>query len=680
MTPAGSGAGVHGVGPRSPYTQLVSTAPTDDLVGEILDGRYRVIERLADGGMATVYLALDTRLDREVALKVMRPHLAQDATFRSRFHREARSAARLSHPGVVAVFDQGEDDGRMFLAMEYVPGQTLREVIDTEGALTPRAAIDIMVPVLDALAAAHRAGIIHRDIKPENVILREDGAIKVADFGLARAVTSQTVTSSSGLLLGTVAYLSPEQVERGIADARSDVYAAGLVFFEMLTGSKAFDGDTAINVAYQHVHAGAPRLRSRSPESPEILDEVVAEATSLDPDGRPADAAAFAALVRTARRELTADELDLRPSAAEATTSTLTRTTALPVERRADRRADAAPMAPTAPSASTAASGPSLRDQVRGAPPATAGVAVRTAPPRPRRRAVWPWILVIVSAAIASATAWFFLAGPGAPTIVPAVVGKPAATAESALRTQHLDPTRTEGFSESVTKGLVISTDPKANAEVRRGTAVTVLVSKGPERYVVPTLAGVSLADAQNQITGSNLVVGKITETFSETVGDGQVIATEPKAGIQVKRGTSVALTVSKGRQPIAVENFTGKPYAAAKAALEKAGLVVEEGGPQENSDTVPKDSIIRQEPAGGNLFKGGKVTVIVSKGPVLVAIPGGLIGKQFTEVKGLLEGLGFTVRERQAIPGINFGTVQGLNPSEGTQAPKGTEIVVTTV
>ncbi|MDT0214846.1 Stk1 family PASTA domain-containing Ser/Thr kinase [Rothia sp. ARF10] len=647
----------------------MSTAPTDDLVGEILDGRYRVLERLADGGMASVYLAVDTRLDREVALKVMRPHLAQDEAFRSRFHREARSAARLSHPGVVAVFDQGEDDGRMFLAMEYVPGQTLREVIQAEGALTPRAALDIMLPVLEALAAAHRAGIIHRDVKPENVILREDGAVKVADFGLARAVTSHTVTSSSGLLLGTVSYLSPEQVERGIADARSDVYAAGLVLFEMLTGSKAFDGDTAINVAYQHVHAGAPRLSSRVPDAPEILDELVAAATSRDPDGRPADAAAFAALVRTARRELSADELDDRPTAAEAgaVAATVTRTTALPVDRPSRDRHDAV-------------AAPSLRDQVRGAPPATAGVAVRRSPvTRAQRRALWPWILVVVSAAIASATAWFFIAGPGAPTVVPAVVGKPVAAAESALRTAHLDPTRREGFSETVAKGVVISSSPKAAQEVRRGTTVTLVVSKGPERYAVPTLAGASLAEATDRITGANLVLGEVTEKFDEKVPEGQVIASDPKAGTSLKRGTTVALTVSKGRQPIKVENFTGKPLDDARAALGKAGLVVEVSG-EENSDTVKAGSIIRQEPAGGTLFKGDKVTVVTSKGPVLVTIPGGLIGKQFTEVKGTLEGLGFKVRERQAIPGINFGTVQGLNPPEGSQQPKGSEIVVTTV
>ena len=559
----------------------------------------------------------------------------------------------------------------MFLAMEYVPGQTLRDVISAEGSLSPRAAIDIMLPVLDALAAAHRAGIIHRDVKPENVILREDGAVKVADFGLARAVTSHTVTSSSGLLLGTVAYLSPEQVERGIADARSDVYAAGLVLFEMLTGSKAFDGDTAINVAYQHVHAGAPRLRDRDPDAPEVLDELVATATSRDPDERPADAAAFATLLRTARRELTPVELDDRPDAADAdaAAAVTTRTTALPVERPAGRGAHAQPS--------------SLRDQVRGAPPATAGgVAVRTSGPRGprgRRRAVWPWILVVVSAAIASATAWFFLAGPGAPTIVPAVVGKPVVAAESSMRAQHLDPSRRDGFSETVARGVVISTTPKAGGEVRRGTTVTLVVSKGPERYTVPTLAGTSLAEATNQITGASLALGKVTEAFDEEVPEGQVVASDPEAGTSLKRGSVVALTVSKGRQPVTVTNFTGKPLDTAKNTLGKAGLVVEVAG-EENSDTVRSGSILSQDPSGGTLFKGDKVTVVVSKGPVLVTVPGGLIGKQYTVVRQILTSAGFKVTEKQAIPGINFGTVQGLSLPEGSQQPKGSQIVVTTV
>src|SRR6476469_5483969 len=264
--------------------------------------------------MASVYLALDTRLEREVALKVMRPGLAADETFVSRFRREARSAARLSHPHVVAVFDQGEDDGSMFLAMEYVPGQTLREVMQAEGPLTPRAALDIMDPVLQALSAAHRAGIIHRDVKPANVILREDGVVKVADFGLARAVTAATTTNASGTLLGTVAYLSPEQVERGIADARSDVYAAGLVLYEMLTGRKAFDGDSPIHVAYQHVHGSVPMPSTSVPTVPTELDQLVALATARYPDKRPANAGDYIAEVRRSRSMMTTAELDLRPA------------------------------------------------------------------------------------------------------------------------------------------------------------------------------------------------------------------------------------------------------------------------------------------------------------------------------------------------------------------------------
>ena len=661
--------GLHGSPTGGPYTRRVSTAHADGLVGQVLDGRYQVIERLADGGMATVYLALDTRLDREVALKVMRAHLAQDETFRSRFHREARSAARLSHPGIVAVYDQGEDDGHMFLAMEYVPGQTLREVIDTEGALTPRAALDIILPVLDALAVAHRAGIIHRDVKPENVILREDGAVKVADFGLARAVTSQTVTSSSGMLLGTVAYLSPEQVERGIADARSDVYAAGLVLFEMLTGSTAFQGDTAINVAYQHVYAGAPRLLSRSPDAPEVLDELVATATSRDPDGRPVDAAAFASMVRTARRELTPGELDDRPDArgAAAAVSTATRTTALPIDRT-----DHTP------------GQPSLRDQVRGATPATAGeVAVRSSTPRPARaprRAVWPWVLVLVSAAIAAATAWFFVAGPGAPTVVPRVVGTPVVAAEASLRAQHLDPSPQDAFSETVAKGLVLSTDPGAGSEVRRGTSVTVLVSQGPERYAVPTLTGMTVPKATDQLTGATLTLGKVTEAFDEKVPEGQVIASDPVAGTSLKRDATVALTVSRGRQPIEVQDFTGKTLAAARGALGKAGLTVEVTG-EENDDTVPAGSVLRQDPADGTLFKGGTVSVVVSKGPVLVEVPGGLIGRQAAAVEVTLRAAGFEVKVvKGGIPGINFGTVGKVDPGSGTMVPRGSTITLTTV
>src|SRR3954453_5348984 len=261
--------------------------------------------------MATVSLALDQRLDREVALKVMHANLADDDEFLHRFIREARSAARLTHPGVVHVYDQGQHDGVAFLAMEYVPGRTLRDLMRERGTLTPREALDVLEPVLDALGAAHAAGLVHRDVKPENVLLADDGRLKVADFGLARAVNSAT-TSQTGLLLGTVAYLAPEQVERGLADARSDVYPAGVLLFEMLTGVKPFEGETAVQIAFQHVTSEVPAPSSRARGVPRAMDELVAEAAARDPQRRPADARELLMLVRETRHRMSAADLDPR--------------------------------------------------------------------------------------------------------------------------------------------------------------------------------------------------------------------------------------------------------------------------------------------------------------------------------------------------------------------------------
>jgi serine/threonine protein kinase len=300
----------------------VDTTVSDPLVGQVLDGRYHVGPRLARGGMATVYEAHDNRLDRTIALKVMHPTLADDEEFVTRFIREAHSAARLSHPNVVAVYDQGADQGHVFLAMELVRGRTLRDLIRTQGHLSPRQTLEVLEPVLAALGAAHQAGLIHRDVKPENVLLSDDGRVKVADFGLARAVTgANSHTTTSGILMGTVAYLSPEQVTRGVADPRSDVYAAGILLFEMLTGVKPYDGDTAIQVAYRHVHDDVPAPSSLVPGLPAELDHLVARATSRDPDLRPADARRFHAEVVAARRAMSEGELDTLGPALAAMTS-----------------------------------------------------------------------------------------------------------------------------------------------------------------------------------------------------------------------------------------------------------------------------------------------------------------------------------------------------------------------
>ena len=625
---------------------------TESLVGRVLDGRYRVLSHIADGGMASVYLALDTRLEREVALKVMRPGLAADETFVSRFRREARSAARLSHPHVVAVFDQGEDDGSMFLAMEYVPGQTLREVMQAEGPLTPRAALDIMDPVLQALSAAHRAGIIHRDVKPENVILREDGTVKVADFGLARAVTTQTTTAQTGMLLGTVAYLSPEQVERGIADARSDVYAAGLILFEMLTGTKAFTGDSPIHVAYQHVHGSIPAPSSRVESVPSELDTLVALATARDPDQRPADAGEFLSEVRKARAALSPTDLDHRPEGAAAedgglSTVAVARTTALPIGER-----------PSAPEPTRATSG-STEGAGRGGRP-------------------WKWaVAALLLLAAATAGAWYFTMGPGSPTVVPVVVGQTFAQAQSRLSAAHLDAKRVDAFDERVGRGLVISANPGAGAEVGRSTAVVLTVSKGPERYAVPTLVGSTATEAKARLAEKRLTLGGSSEAYDEKIPAGQIVSSTPRAGTQLRRGTAVTIVVSKGRQPIDVTDYTGKPADQAVAALTDAGLRVD-ATKQEFSTDVPKGSVISQSPATSTLFRGDQVTLVVSKGPEMVSVPN-VQGKQLRQARTILEDAGFQVRVENFMGGL-FGTVRSQSPAGDAKAPKGSTVTLVVV
>jgi beta-lactam-binding protein with PASTA domain/tRNA A-37 threonylcarbamoyl transferase component Bud32 len=625
--------------PSTTYTRAVSSTG-DALLGRTLDGRYRVTSRLADGGMATVYLALDERLDREVALKVMRAHLVHDESFVSRFRREARSAAALSHPNVVAVYDQGEDDGQMFLAMEYVPGQTLRDVLTDEGPLSPRAALDVLESLLLALAEAHEKGLIHRDVKPENVIISENGTVKVADFGLARAVSSQTETSSSGMLLGTVAYLSPEQVERGVADARSDVYAAGLVLFEMLTGGKAFTGDTPIHVAYQHVHTGVPAPSSRVAGLPPALDDLVAVATARDPDERPDDARELLELVRRTRESLAPEVLDVRPAGAAALAAAAVptaATAALPVDH---------------PGGTDVATTPHTDTTAMSVPPAPLeGVVVGGDGGGGTGGGRRWWPAVLASALVLALVGWFFLLGPGSMVTVPSVEGRPQDQAVAALEGAGLGASVREDFSEDVEKGTVVEVDPAVGSEVRKGSDVAVVVSKGPERYDVPDVVGSTLAEATTRLEEVNLARGEVTEEYDEQVPEGQVLSTAPDVGSSQKPGTEVALVVSRGRQPIDVTDWTGKDATQAAKALSDLGLAVDATA-QENSDTVPKGRVISQDPQGGTLYRGDTVTLVVSKGPVMVDVPK-VIGTSLDEARRILEDAGFTVEVEKALGGI---------------------------
>ena len=631
----------------------MTTAGSTSLIEHVLDGRYRVLSHLADGGMATVYVALDLRLDRKVALKVMRPDLAKDETFVSRFRREARSAAKLSHPNVVAVYDQGEDGGNVFLTMELVNGLTLRQVMQAEGPLTPRAALDIIDPVLQALGAAHSAGLVHRDVKPENVILREDGTVKVADFGLARAIATGTSTAQTGVLLGTVAYLSPEQVERGQADARSDVYAAGLLLFEMLAGSKAFIGDSPIHVAYQHVHSEVPAPSSRINTVPAALDQLVARASARNPDDRPRDANQMLSELRESRQLLSPAELDLRP-ADPSSAAAVNMTIAIP------RTEVVSPVG--------APGGPWGAGTGRWA-----GLLQKAS----WRGRTWPVVVLALVLLAAAAALWFFLAGPGASTTVPKVAGSTTKVAELALTNAHLSAKVVTSFDETTRIGVVLAADPPAGREVGRGSIVILTVSQGQERYAVPKLVGRTQTDAEQHLTDAKLTVGKVTKGFSETVPQGQVISTSPAADTSVKRATPVAMVISQGRQPIQVTDWTGKPADQAIKALTDAKLKVD-ATMQNWSDTVPKGSVISQAPATGTLFLGDPVVLVVSKGPQFVAVPD-VFGKQDSEAKALLEGLGFKVKIERSLGGL-FGLVRAQSIPAGTPAPSGSTITLVVV
>ncbi|WP_313715549.1 Stk1 family PASTA domain-containing Ser/Thr kinase [Arsenicicoccus bolidensis] len=634
--------------------------PTDVTApGRVLDGRYRLVRHIADGGMASVWEGLDERLDREVAVKILRRGLTDDESFTSRFQREARSAARLNDPRIVAVFDQGIDHDDMFLVMELVPGRTLREVVHAEAPLTVRAALDLVVPLAEALGVAHRAGIIHRDVKPENVIIRDDGRVKVADFGLARAVTAQTVTAASSTILGTVSYLSPEQVERGIADARSDVYATGLILYELLTGQKAYEGESPIHVAYQHVHGSITAPSEVVPSVPAALDEVVAWATHRDAGERPADGAALAERLREVRAELSPDDLDARPREPEASAARATPTVAIP---RSGATGSARPI-PTPVQ---------HRDPVG----ATRGAASPSAAPRRRRlRLLLPLLAFLVL--LGGGGAWYLTQGPGASTTVPALQGLALADAQSRLAAAHLDAAIEETYDERVPRGSVIQASPREGTALHRTDDVTLVVSRGPERYQVPQVRGTPVDAARQALKDTRLSVGAVTEAHDEQVPAGQVVSTDPAAGASLKPLTKVALVVSKGRQPIPVPALAGRTSAEARTALTAAGLTYAEAPDRVYSTTVPEGSVTQHSPASGTLFKGDTVTVTLSKGPELVAVPS-VRGRSKDDAVAALKAAGFQVRVSAPL-GEVFGLVSQQRPSGG-RAPKGSTVTVVVV
>ena len=638
---------------------------TDPLIGLLVDERYRVTRRLARGGMATVYVAQDERLDRPVALKVMHPHLADSDAFVERFRREARSAARIVHPGVVSVFDQGVVTGQGFLVMELIDGTNLRQLLRAQGAFTIPQALRYTTDTLEALRAAHRVGVIHRDIKPENILVPSDGPAKVTDFGLARAA-SEVSMSSTGNMLGTVAYIAPEIATTAEADARSDIYSVGIMLYEMLTGAVPWAGESPLQIASHHVSDDVPSPSAAQPWIPREIDDLVAALTAREPANRPADAS---------------DAIDLVARVAAAIPSNL-----------ANRRAEIAPGERHSASETSALNTEIMSAQFTRPLPAPASSSVAlvhtsgatqaaqaASPPKNSARAA-AWIALVVLLLVVAGLGgrwWWTEYGPGSYLTMPETTGRTLTDVQADLDALGLRTQVEEEFSDDVDTGSVTRSDPEGGSSVHKRAEVQLYVSKGVDMKTVPEVTGKSQDEAQRSLTDAGLAVGAVTDAYSEDVPQGQVISQSVAAGTPLAHDSAVDIVLSKGREPLTVPTLSGLSASAAKSAIEDLGLVAT---PTEAySDTVAEGQVISQQTReGSTLHRGDSVAYTVSKGPEKVAIPD-VVGLQREEARSLLEGAGFTVKE-EAILGGFFGTVRSSDPAAGTMTKKGSTVTITIV
>lgn len=669
----------------------MSTPPSDSLVGHVIDRRYFVEDKIARGGMATVYRALDYRLERPVAIKVMHPHLAADEAFTKRFIQEARQSARLAHPNIVNVFDQGQDGEYTYIVMEYLPGITLRQLLNDFSTLTWEQTLDVVKAVLNGLDAAHTAGIVHRDVKPENVLLADDGRIKIADFGLARAASHNTQTGQA--LLGTVAYLSPELVTGSPADVRSDIYGLGIMMYEMLTGEQPFTGDEAVAIAYQHANGVVPAPSEKNSAVPHELDDIVRWCTERDPADRPSHARALLENVVNVERGIR------RRIASQPTTRVMPPTPPVdPTRTRVMTPAQAAhdeqPTEVLNPAEQVFA-GLDMPDYDESAQAAASAkkTATKTADEdKPKK----PWALIItgiivaVAAFVGGALLWM-AQQPAEPDLIAIEdvrgLDVPVATAQLITQGFTVSSTIAEQYDEEIAEGLVLGTDPEAGVEVEAGSEVGLIVSLGPSPVGMPAIIGLSLDNATELLEERGFVIGEIDREFSRVQPENQVLQASDEAGIPIGPGTELAvgtvvnLLVSAGEVP----DVTGQPLEQARAALEAVGLVGLPTGDGAFSDTVPLGSVISMDIPTGQVVKpGDTIALTVSRGPQLVAIPP-VLGQNVAIARNTLEELGFVVRVRpQAQEGVDpveeLSIVTAVEPSVGQQVPRGTEVTLRSV
>lgn len=669
------------------------TAGGDRTIGIVLDRRYRIESSIARGGMSTVYRATDLRLDRPVAVKIMDPQFAADPQFLARFEFEARSVARLNHPGLVAVYDQGHDGDHVFLVMELVEGGTLRELLRERGPMPPHAAAAVVAPVLGALAVAHRAGLVHRDVKPENILISENGEVKIADFGLVRAVAAATTTSRS-VILGTAAYLSPEQVTTGSADARSDVYSTGVLLFELLTGRTPFSGDTSLSVAYQRVEKDVPDPSSWIDGVPEEFDGLVRHATEREPGERFDDAGAMAEALSTV-----SEALDLPRYRVPAPRRTASRSApaATPAPSPAPPTAVLASGTGSSPASPPTAIAPAVTatanaDDPRAHPHQPQHTRVVTHPHpradhsgvpvvaeridyaeerRRQRKSTAAWLIAILVLALSVGYAGWWL-GTGRLTDVPAVLGLDRAAAEAVIETAGLSTEIRGEYTDDVAVDTVLGTDPESGAQVPRGDTVALVVSLG--RPTVPNIVGsgdrVAVEQELRRRTFEPVEGGS---AFSSTVPEGGVAALEPAPGTVLTVGSAVKIVVSKGAPPVNLPDLAGRSVEDARKVLDEAGLTVRDVREVFDPD-VDGGRVAGTDPAQGTeVGAGGTVTLLVSNA---AKVPS-MLGRSVGSARGELERLGFDVEVRQ-VADSERSLVIGQSPGAGRRAEQGSTVVLT--
>lgn len=607
-----------------------------NLVGTTLSSRYEIIEIIARGGMATVYLAKDLRLAREVAVKIIHPHLSEDPVFRDKFFREARMLAKVNHANLVNIFDQGDDNGNAFIVLELVQGITLRDAIKDLGALHTTQVLQVSKAMLSALAQAHSSGVVHRDLKPENVLLSDDGRIKVTDFGLARELSSNTDTGS---LVGTVAYLAPEVIRRGKAETPSDIYSFGIMLFEMLTGEQPFRGDDAIQIAFMHTSERVSSAKTLNPKADNSLDQLMLWCTEPNPENRPIDASR--ALIEI-EKILKSNPADAAPSKTE----NLSETMVLPRDANFT--------------------------EVLG----DIGLEEEELPfAKHSSRLVFArWIVASVLAlAVGSFGGWYYGAGPGALIAVPNLSDKSVSVASTEIDSITKDVVIREEFSSAFAKGQVIGTEPVAGLLIPKGTQIVLVVSKGKELVQVPKVIGVDLVTATAKIIGAQLVVGEVTQWFNSKYPIGVVYENSGSDGTKLPVSSGIDLKVSLGAIPV----VAGLQTEIAKAALEAAGLTVR-AVEKEYSTTVPKGQVISVVPDEKEVGKGSSIKLVESLGPQTVTMPA-VKGETILAAKGLLESLGLRVVIDTSWLSKDYGIkkVTGVSENAGTTLLVGQSVTI---